>query len=412
MTSMPTVSRGRTLPPASLVNGVIDQGAVALLSFIVVGTASGRLSLQDFGLFALLNGTYVFAQAMEQALVSETMIVSLSGEEADRRVQLVQTVCRRSVFVCVAFAAASIGIAFALSHRWSIAALFGVVTMLGLSSDVLRGALIATERTRRSAVLSSTSVLVLTLAVLLGKHGDLLESMLIAWGASFVVPALFFATPLALGIKRMDGRDRMAMPMADRTIRVTLTLEAFLAAGALYLSLLAVDHFASRGEAGAVRLAMALMGPVSVLFNVIRLNGVAELRRASERSSPIRTASMIGLAAAGVALISGALLWSVPARIGQELLGETWIAGHQLLAWSALQRAAIGLTLGPSIVLRARHVMRSPLVVRVIAGTVSTGAAAVGAGLLGGRGALLGLSFGAVVQTCGLGWILLREKGV
>lgn len=256
--------------------------------------------------------------------------------------------------------------------------------------------------------MASLTLGIAAFALLPVQHTPLLWAVL-AWGVVFV-PVLAYV--LYVGLTRLPFLASWPRTVApgriQARVRGTLFVEAVVGGSAQYVVLLAVASLVSREEAGALRLAVALLGPVSVLFNVVRLYGVAELRR-TPAVAGMKLAIYIGLTCVLVAALAGLTLLALPESLARQLLGPSWENAQDLIGWAAADRAAIGIGLGFGVVLRARHVLGRPLRLRMVTSPLSAVAGCAGAAVAGASGAFLGLCFAELVQAAGLYWIARGE---
>jgi hypothetical protein len=178
-----------------------------------------------------------------------------------------------------------------------------------------------------------------------------------------------------------------------RDLGPRFAIEFVLTSGGFQLVVFATASVAGFADAGALRGASVLLGPVTVLSAGAVAASVPELVRARERSpAGVRTAVM--LLAAGLAVIT--VVWGVvasllPDRVGEALLGDTWPAARSIMIplgiAAAGNAAATGFTIGLRSLAAARRSLAAaaPAVVLVIAGGVG------GATIDGSRGAVIGM---------------------
>lgn len=389
--------------------GLLDQGTSAALSFVVVLGSARVLTPSDFGAFALLNGAFVLLFTIEQALVSEASVIAHSGTSVNRRAVLVRS-ARQGLTVNAGLSVAGGVTAYLLVGDPAIAVAFTLTCSLGLSADTVRGLLITSGRAAEAGVLGAGSLgLALVVFGLLPAQQTTLLTAVAAWSVVFL-PTVVYAVVFAIAKPGLLGRQTgIAHDAVRRRIQGTLLLEAAVGGSAQFVALLAVDALVSREEAGALRLAIALVGPVSVLFNVVRLYGVAELRR-SPTAGGMRMAVLIGVCCALIALLAWLALVLVPESLLVWLLGPSWAGTEELIGWAALHRAAAGLALGVGVVLRAQHVLARPLRLRMVTSPLGAAAACAGAAVAGAGGALAGLATAEALQAVGLFRILKDES--
>jgi O-antigen/teichoic acid export membrane protein len=150
-------------------------------------------------------------------------------------------------------------------------------------------------------------------------------------------------------------------------------------------------------QAGAIRAALLLLGPMHVILQAVHLIAVPEGVRIRQRT-PERFRLAIGVLSAGLAGVIGAwvvFLWLLPESVGQALLGESWTAAHTVILPLGLSLIFQGISGGSLVGLRVLADARSSLRARLLDAAIST-VLGVGGALLGGAiGAAWGFAAGA-----------------
>jgi hypothetical protein len=147
-------------------------------------------------------------------------------------------------------------------------------------------------------------------------------------------------------------------------------------------------------EAGAVRGAIALYGPVNVLFGGAYATLVPEGRRLAEteprRLWKVCQATSVALAL-GAAVLTAAL-WALPGNVGEAILGDTWHRAQDLIPLVGVAAVASGVLMGALVGLSTLTEAGRILRTRVVMLPAAIGLPVVGGYLRGGSGLAVGLA--------------------
>ena len=182
--------------------------------------------------------------------------------------------------------------------------------------------------------------------------------------------------------------------------------------GSSQAAIYVVGLTAGLAEAGSIRAAQLLLGPMHVVLQAAHLIAVPEGVRI-RRGSPGRfrlAILLLGGCLAGVILAWVAVLSLLPVEIGQSLLGDSWVAARVVLIPLGLSLVFQGLSGGALVGLRVLADASSSLRARLVDATAGI-VLGVGGGLLAGAlGAAWGFAVGGAVSAAIFVFVFLRSE--
>ena len=177
------------------------------------------------------------------------------------------------------------------------------------------------------------------------------------------------------------------------------------------MSSLLLAASAGVAEAGAVRGAIALYGPINVLFGGAYATLVPEGRRVAE-TAPRRLLKICQATSVVLALVAAALtavLVALPANVGEAILGATWYRAQDLIPFVGVAAVASGVIsgalVGLSTLTEAGRILRT----RIIMLPTTIGLPVVGGYLWGGPGLAIGLAVANWITVAALWRDLMRS---
>ncbi len=177
--------------------------------------------------------------------------------------------------------------------------------------------------------------------------------------------------------------------------------------GAAQGVLISVGLFSGLAESGGYRGAQLLFGPVQVLLNAMRI-AVTPLFAQAQARGQARVLWRRGLTAGAigaiVTLACGVASVALPQRIGEKILGRSWILVHEVLPPMLWAQTALALGLGALVILRAAEALRRTFKVRVVGAVIIFGLGTAGAWIGGAVAATAGVAVGASLTTMALWW--------
>jgi hypothetical protein len=176
-------------------------------------------------------------------------------------------------------------------------------------------------------------------------------------------------------------------------LNVRFAAEFVLLNGGPQLVLLGVAAAAGYAQAGGLRGAIVLLGPVTVVATGLVIAAVPEGVRLKDRDRG-RLGRLVYVLAAGLSaavVVWSVVVWQLPDRIGTELLGDTWPLSQELMVPLGLAGAGVMASTGIAAGLRSLAAARqsvsaaAPAIALLVIGGV------VGAAIDGGLGAARGM---------------------
>jgi O-antigen/teichoic acid export membrane protein len=218
----------------------------------------------------------------------------------------------------------------------------------------------------------------------------------LGWGASAIVGGLVGAwragvlpRPLATRAWLQEHSDLVGRYAA----------EVLVGLGASQATIYVVGVTAGLAQAGSLRAAQILLGPMHVVLQAAHLIAVPEGVRIRRRR-PDRFRLAIGglsVGLAGVILAWVVVLSLLPSSVGEALLGDSWASAQVVLIPLGLALVAQGISGGALVGLRVLADAKSSLRARIIDAAASF-CLGVGGALMGGAiGAAWGIAIGEVV---------------
>ncbi|MFJ6794257.1 hypothetical protein [Streptomyces sp. NPDC091268] len=380
------------------VASVLDQAASSATNILVLVLAARLSSARGFADFSMVYVAFSVLLGLNMAYVGQTVVL----EKGER----LPAVCR-SGLAFTAAASAVAGAALAVvglvlpggAGRAFLA--LGLVLPLVLVQDGLRYCFSALRAPQRALAADSLRLACVVAALLLQPEGSSAGRLVLVWGVS-ALPAL------ALGLWLLRPSVRGAAVELRPYLRrghlgQRFVVEFAVGNGSSQLAVLGLGVFATPLAVGALRGATTLFGPLNVLFNSANAFGPPVVGRARGKRGVVRLTALMGGALALVGAGWAAVLYALPARLGRELLGETWAAASALLPATGAQYAVMGLGTCALLTLRVLN-PRATLSLQVVFSLLSVGLLLGGYALGGVAGAAWGLALGSAAKAAA-GWL-------
>jgi O-antigen/teichoic acid export membrane protein len=383
--------------------GVGDQAFSSLTNFALGILVARAVAPIEFGAFSLAFATYTLALGGSRALATEPLVVRYAGSSAEAHRRAAASASGAALVVgavggavAVLFGATSTGAlrqaflalgislpGLLLQDSWRFIFFSGGRGSLAFLNDVL-WAVVMFPAVAVLLLTDHTSILLLTLA----------------WGGAGTIAGFVGALQ-----SRVVPQPSAALPWfrAQRDLAARYLGEFGALAGARQLSLYAVGGIAGVVAVGAIRAANILFGPIDILVFGVRLVAVPEAVRIVKRSARhLRTAcALLSAALSAMSVAWGALIFVLPERIGEALLGQTWSLAHRVAVPIAVMTAAGGISAGMLVGLRAlaaaRRSFRARLLVSGLQIVGTIGGAAMGDAVTAAWGLAAGVVAGVPV---------------
>jgi O-antigen/teichoic acid export membrane protein len=385
-----------------------DQAVSSLMGLGLSVAVAHAVSAHAFGAFALALATYYLALGWSRALASDVFVVRFTDRDSNgpasihaARSSAAGTTVALGLVLCLLLCAAS-----ALLNRElrSVFVALGIALPALLLQDFMRYSFFAESRGylafTADVVWASLSVLAVGASLAVGLDNPAL--FIIEWGACAGA-----AATLGLVLARVVPRPRETIRWlrCHRDLAFRFFAEITIMNATSSLSIVLVGAIAGLQAAGAIRAAIVLMGPLSVILMASVLFGVAEGVTASRRSlRALRTLALqISGAFATVAVLWTALVTLLPGHVGRQILGDSWGGARQVLIAVGVYMIALGAMSGAFIGMRSLAAARHSLHARMLIAPLVLLGAAVGAAEGGAAGAAIGLAIANWVAV-GIAW--------
>lgn len=391
------MSRRITILAAQVLNSTTNLAVSLLLSH--------ALASNGFGVVALIQSVALIGLALSRGLAVESSLFD-NASSLTRRMS--RAIGGASLVSAVLLGGCAV-IGLALGRvAVAVALALAIGSALACAQDAARSALLVAERADqmlRSDLAWAIVQATVTVALVAGGSGIPVAAA-VGWAAGGLA---------ALVSARQSTRALGAVPHADfPTMRFGLAwgLEFAVAVSTLQLTLIVVAACGGLEDAAAIRGAVVLTGPATLLLAAAHQIGVVRFSNETMPSDErlVTAARRFGLLTALLALVCTAPLLAIPTSIGKALLGPTWIATRAVLPWLVLQRAAVAFAEGPQLALRRLGVRWSSLWFRVALTTIVCAGAAVATTLDGVGAACAVLTVGALFAA--VFWDRLVQRNV
>jgi O-antigen/teichoic acid export membrane protein len=381
--------------------GLADQALSSITNFAMGVTLARTLSPVDFGAFGIAFGVYIIGLGFARALTSEPLSVRFSAMPEAERLEAVGIATGAALFVGSVLGVVILTCGWLVDGALSSALIALGWTMPGLLlQDAWRFAFFTMNRGRAAFLneLVWAIALASSLVLLFLRGRPSVFSLMLVWGGSATLAAI--AGAFQARIAPTMGHLRVWL-RSHRDLIPRFTAEFGLTTLVAQGVVLGVGAVAGLAQAGAIRGAEILLGPVTVVQLGVSLAGLPEGVRALRvsRGKLARACVLWSIGLAIVALAVGLVASIVPGRLGRAVLGETWPLAQDVVLPLSIGMAGSGIIMGAGIGLRSLAAAKLSLRARLAVAPLVLGAASVGAIAAGARGAASGLAFGYVTGS-------------
>jgi O-antigen/teichoic acid export membrane protein len=375
------IAREVRRPKARAVWAILDQTLSSASNFALAVIVARRVGTTEYGVFAIGFTIYALALGVSRALSTDPLVVRFSHKSlADQREEA-GTAASTAILFGVVLGGLLVAAAFLAGSplRSSLLA-FGLGMPFLLWQDSYRYQFVASRRPQLAALNDLVWLLVLSALFAIAVQADASTAApyVAAWSA-----AAGCAAVLGMAYARTWPRGRGAMHWlrlhADLNVR--FAVEFLMISGGPQVVLLAVAAVAGYSEAGALRGAIVLLGPVILLATGAVIATVPEGVRLKDRH-PARLRRVVCLVAGSLSVV--VVVWSaavsqLPDRAGEAVLGATWPLAQEIMFPLGLAvagtAASAGLVAGLRSLAAARRSLRAtiPSVLLLVAGGIAGG---------------------------------------
>jgi O-antigen/teichoic acid export membrane protein len=368
----------------------IDQAIAGASNVLIALLAVRVLTTPQFGLFGVVFLVYVIAQGVSRALVNDPLLVH-PLEAAERAGDAIGTTCLVSFgMACLVAAAGIVAVPLLASLGYALLVLAACLPLLALQ-DLGRYLGFVLQRPSNAVVLDTTWLVLLFggVAALLALNARTLAWFIVAWGGTGAVTGL-------LTLRQHLGRKvRFNLSWLRNTWSFSwrYLISYTSTQGAALIGSSAVGGIAGTRALGAVQGTVLLARPFGTFQIAAVAAAVAEISRSARTGYQVRQYARKNAAlTTTVAVINGAIMLTLPDKIGTAIFHDTWHAAHPLLLATAAQIFFLGLITGPRSGLLGMRAVRIAVVIDVVNTVLMLIGTVVGALEHGVLGAIWGVA--------------------
>lgn len=399
--STPTSMRHGAFRIAGRAGWALTDQAISSFTNFAMGVLIARsTSAEAFGAFTLAFSTYLIVMNLARASGTQPLVIRFSGvDDAEwRRGTTAATGTMFAIGVAAGIACIVLGLAIGQDAGPSFVAL-GVALPALMLQDSWRFAFFAAGRDQ-AAVLTDMvwAASLIPILLILSAVAPGTPQAVLGWGLSAVISA-----PVGIALSRV-----VPSPMTTRSwlhehrdLVGRYSLETAISLSATQIPVYVVSLTTGLAEAGSLRAAQLLLGPMQVVVQAAHLIAVPEgvrIRRRNLGRFPLAIA-VFSVGLTSVVLVWVAILMLLPNSVGEALLGASWSSAQLVILPLGLSLAAAGFSSGQLVGLRvladAIRSLRARSVDATIGITLSVGGALIG----GAVGAAWGFAVSGVLAS-------------
>jgi O-antigen/teichoic acid export membrane protein len=392
--------------------GLGDQAISSLTNFAVGVYVARTLGLTAFGIFSLAWVTYAVVLSLSRGLATDPLLVRFSGVPVARWRAAVAQSSSTALMLGLATGATSLlaGLLIGGVLGSGFVAL-GLVLPALLLQDSWRYAFFAGGQGRKAFLNDAVWAVALVPAMLLATRNGSVFTFVLAWGAAGAVAAGFGVVqtrllPRVRGIRSWLTRHRDLGPR--------YMVENVCMSSAEQLRMYGLGAIAGLAAVGAVRGAQLLLAPFFAVLLAMSLVSVPEAGRVLKRSPrrlPLFCVLLGGSEAVAGVIWGLAVLFLLPAEVGEQLLGSVWPAAYALVVPTTVVFIGGGLMDGASAGLRALGAARRSMRVKLVAFAAYVTCGLAGAAVGGAAGSVWGVAVAIYFAVAVNWWQFMAAMG-
>jgi O-antigen/teichoic acid export membrane protein len=376
---------------------LLDQGISSFTNFALGVLIARSVAAIEFGAFSLAFSTYIILLNLARAVGTQPLVIRYSGVDPAtwRRGAAAATgttlvMGAGSGALCLVIGSVVGGTAGATFIA------LGIALPALLLQDAWRFVFFAGARDRDAVLTDFVWAVSLVGVLILVESAGSVPLEVIGWGVSTLIAALVGSWRSGV-VPNPFATKAWIREHADLVGRYSA--EVIVSLGSSQAAIYVVGLTAGLAEAGSIRAAQILLGPMHVVLQAAHLIAVPEGVRIRQRSPGRFQLAIVGLSIGlAVVIMSWVITLSIlPAEIGQFLLGDSWASARVVLIPLGIALAAQGVSGGALVGLRVLADASGSLRARLLDAT-SMLFFGVSGGLLGGAiGAAWGFAIAGAV---------------
>jgi hypothetical protein len=388
--------------------GVADQVLSSFTNLALTISVARVGTAQEFGSFALVIVTYLVVVGVAQGLVAQPFAVRYAAAGRQARRRAIPQAAGSALLLGVAGGAACATVGFLLrgslgEQLWALG-----ITLPGLLlQDTWRFLFVAVGRPARAAFNDAVWALMqgVGFALVLTTGTASPPLLIVLWGIGACVGAALGGLQ-AGQLPSLTGL--AAWIRANHRLSFRFAAESLVIRGSIQLLYVAIGWIAGLAAAGSVRGAQVVFSPLTLAYQAILFVAVPEgvrMIRSSPRSFS-RFVLLISVGGTAIAIGWSLVAFGLPAPAGRQALGSTWETARPLLLPMAVLNAAVALSLGPQVGLRAMAAAGRCLGTDIFQATFLLLGSSVGAFVGGAYAAASGMATGTLLAAM-IWWLMV-----
>lgn len=388
----------------------LDQGISSFTNFALGVLIARSVPASEFGAFSLAWATYLIIINLGRAVGTQPLVIRYSGVDPFDWRRGAAKASGTMLAMGVISGALCIGIGALIGAPAGPAFIaLGIALPALLVQDAWQFAFFAAGRDRDAVLIDLVWAITLVGVIIVLTSQGSVPLAILGWGISTLIATLVgmwrsgvIPQPLAVRSWFREHSDLVGRYAAEVGVGL----------GSGQAAIYVVGATAGLADAGSLRAAELLLGPMHVVLQAAHLIAVPEGVRIRRRSPGRFRLAILGL---GVGLAVVILVWVLglavlPFEIGQALLGDSWASARVVLIPLGLSLIFHGLSGGGLVGLRVLADARSSLRARLLDAAFGF-VFGVGGGLIGGAiGASWGFAAGAAVSAVIFITVFLRSE--
>lgn len=378
---------------------LIDQALYALANMLLVMVVAREMSADDFGAFSIGFLLYGIGVAVAKAASGQPLQISHSAEEPEAFRAAVSRAQGATLALGLAGAVllVAVGLIFDDAIGHVLIALAACLPGL-MIQDNYRMAFFANGQAHFAALIDFVKALLQFgfLFALIASDLTQVGILTLSWGLAGTLSAV-----LAAFILRSwpDLRAAGAWFKEKGSLVKYLLGMYVLGLGASQLGQLLIPTFGTARDAGSIRGADTLRGPLNVLGQAALAFAVPEISRRAQLGSGARLKAMFALSGVigVIASVYIGVLLLIPDELGVELFGESWAGAQSVLLPMGLLSVVAGFTAGPGALLLGMGLAKKTFRINVLKAPVLLGLLVPGTVYWGAQGAAWAMFIAEVV---------------
>ena len=325
----------------SLAVSVADQAASSLTNVLLLIAVAREATVSQFGTFSLAYSILAFALVLNRSAVGVPISVGVPrATPGEARLLIGRSLAITATLATAVATLSVLVVTFSGLEQttFRLAATVATAIPIVLLQDLLR--FICASNGHAFLALVSDTVWLAAAASALGvslasNSGVSPTLQVLCWAFGALVALIVVAVRLRSGVAPILSG---ALRLLGENNRRTLGLEALTGAATPLAAAAMVVGFAGADVLAALRGALTVMGPISLLLASVPLavNPFIGRRGLIQSRQTLRAVSASGSI---LLLVWGALFWWLPDRFGAAILGPTWVLASPLIPIVAVEYA-------------------------------------------------------------------------